>query len=99
MDSFNHYSLGSIGDRLYGHVAITDDRLTVTVTVPPGCTAVLEIPTPEPGSVHENHAPAAARPGVLGVASSTAGATLRLTSGRFTFTATAPLAAPGTTPG
>lgn len=141
MNSFNHYSLGSIGDWLYGHVAgidqttdsvayrelllrprpggkltwaraeqetargavacgwsITDDRLTVTVTVPPGSTAVLEMPTPDPGSVHEDHAPAAARPGVLGVEPSAAGATLRLTSGRFTFTATAPVAAFDTNP-
>jgi alpha-L-rhamnosidase len=118
MNSFNHYSLGSVGDWLYGHVAgidqtddsvayrelllrprpgglltwaraeqdtargpvacgwsLTDDRLTVTVTVPPGCTAVLEIPTSDPGSVCENGVP---------VGSST----VRLTSGRFTFTAT-----------
>jgi alpha-L-rhamnosidase len=131
MNSFNHYSLGSIGDWLYGRVAgigqtadsvayrelllrptpggkltwaraeqdtargpvacgwsITDDRLTVTVTVPPGSTAVLEIPTADPGSVREDDAPAAGRPGVLGVEPSAAGATLRLTSGRFTFTAT-----------
>ncbi|MFI5894522.1 family 78 glycoside hydrolase catalytic domain [Actinoplanes sp. NPDC051513] len=130
MNSFNHYSLGSIGDWLYGHVAgigqtpgsvayrtlllrprpggnltwaraeqdtargrvacgwsITDDRLTVTVTVPPGSTAVLEIPTADPGSVREDDVPAADRPGVLGVEPSAAGVTLRLTSGRFTFIA------------
>ncbi|MEU4220222.1 hypothetical protein [Actinoplanes sp. NPDC026623] len=66
---------------------IIDDRLTVTVTVPPGSTAALEIPTADPGSVREDDAPAA-RPGVLGVEPSAAGATPRLTSGSFTFTAT-----------
>ena len=110
MNSFNHYSLGSVGDWLYGRVAgidqtpgsvayrelllrptpgerltwaraqqetvrgavacgwsIADGRITVNVTVPPGSTAVLEIPTPEPDSVRESDAPAAGRPGVLGV--------------------------------
>jgi len=43
--------------------------------VPPGSTAVLEIPTSDPGSVRDEHG------------SPLAGATLRLTSGRFTFTA------------
>jgi len=124
MNSFNHYSLGSIGDWLYGHVAGIDqtpgsvayrelllrpqpggqltwaraeqetargrvacgwsldgERLTVTVAVPPGSTAVLEIPTSDPGSVRESGAPVPAEP-------SARGATVRLTSGRFTFTAT-----------
>ncbi|GAB3333161.1 family 78 glycoside hydrolase catalytic domain [Micromonospora halotolerans] len=133
MNSFNHYSLGSVGDWLYGRVAgidqapssvayrelllrplpggrlrwaraeqetargrvvcgwsISDGRLTVTATVPPGCTAVLQIPTPDPDSVRENDAPAAGRPGVLGVETYAAGVTLRLTSGRYTVTATAP---------
>jgi alpha-L-rhamnosidase len=124
MNSFNHYSLGSVGDWLYGHVAgiaqapgsvayrdlllrptpggtltwaraeqetargtvtcgwsLAADRLTVTVTVPPGSTAHLVIPTLDPGSVRENNAPVAAEP-------SAGGATVRLSSGRFTFTAT-----------
>jgi alpha-L-rhamnosidase len=124
MNSFNHYSLGSVGDWLYGRVAgidqtpasiayrelllrptpggrltwahaeqetargqvacgwsIEDDRLTVTATVPPGCTAILLIPTSDPGSVH-----AAGTPGVLRAEPSAAGITLRLTSGRYTFT-------------
>ncbi|WP_230860040.1 alpha-L-rhamnosidase [Actinoplanes aureus] len=128
MNSFNHYSLGSVGDWLYGRVAgidqtpdsvahrelllrptpggrltwahaeqetvrgrvacgwsIHDDRLTVTATVPPGCTAVLHIPTTDVGSVRENDVPAAEVPGVLDAD----GHTLRLTSGRYTFTASA----------
>jgi alpha-L-rhamnosidase len=129
MNSFNHCSLGSIGDWLYGHVAGIDQaagsvayrelllrprpggRLTwaraqqetvrgqvacgwsvlndrLTVTVPPGSTAVREIPTTDPASVCEDGTPAADRPGVLGVEPSAAGASLRLTSGRYTFTAT-----------
>ncbi|GIH02297.1 alpha-L-rhamnosidase [Rhizocola hellebori] len=133
MNSFNHYSLGSVGDWLFGRVAgidqasgsvayrelllrplpggkltwaraeqetvrgqvacgwsIADGRITVTVTVPPGSTASLEIPTPEPGSVRESDAVAADQPGVLGVEASAAGAILRLTSGRYTLTAVAP---------
>jgi alpha-L-rhamnosidase len=130
MNSFNHYSLGSVGDWLYGRVAgidqtpdsvayaelllrptpgglLTwasaeqetarglvacgwsrdDDRLTVTVTVPPGCTAVLQIPTADPGSVRENDLPATETAGVIQAEPSAAGLTLRLTSGRYTFTA------------
>ena len=133
MNSFNHYSLGSVGDWLYGRVAgidqtprsvgyrelslrplpggrlswaraeqetvrgrvacgwsIEDGRITVTATVPPGSTALLEIPTPDPGSVREEGAPVAGRPGVLGVEPSAEGVTLRLASGRYTFSATAP---------
>jgi alpha-L-rhamnosidase len=132
MNSFNHYSLGSVGDWLYGRVAgidqgpgsvayrqlllrptpderltwaraqqetvrgtvacgwsIAEGRITVDVTVPPGSTAVLEIPTPEPDSVRESDAPAAGRPGVLGVAPNAAGVTLRLSSGRYTVSAIA----------
>src|SRR2546430_8808455 len=106
MNSFNHYSLGSVGDWLYGRVAGIDQTpnsvayqelllrplpggtltwaraeqetargrvhcgwsiagglITVTATVPPGRTAVLEIPTPDPNSVR-----AADAPGVLDVA-------------------------------
>ncbi|WP_144124145.1 alpha-L-rhamnosidase [Catellatospora sichuanensis] len=133
MNSFNHYSLGSIGDWLFGRVAGIDQtkdstayrelllrplpgggltwaeaeqetargrvacgwrlaagRITVSVSIPPGSTAVLEIPTADASSVRENDAPAGGRPGVLRVEASTTGATLRLASGRYTFSATAP---------
>ncbi|GIF78043.1 alpha-L-rhamnosidase [Asanoa siamensis] len=131
MNSFNHYSLGSVGDWLYGRVAgidqtptsvgyqelllrplpggrltwaraqqetvrgtvtcgwsIKDGRITVTVAVPPGSTAILEIPTSDPASVKEGGRPAADQPGVRTVQPSAAGATLRLASGRYTFSAT-----------
>jgi alpha-L-rhamnosidase len=130
MNSFNHYSLGSVGDWLFGRVAGIDqtaasvayqelllrplpggkltwaraeqdtargvvacgwsrtgDRITVTATVPPGSTALLEIPTSDPTSVREGDEPAAGRPGVLGLEPSAGGAVLRLTSGHYTFTA------------
>ncbi|GLI00523.1 alpha-L-rhamnosidase [Phytohabitans aurantiacus] len=130
MNSFNHYSLGSVGDWLYGRVAgidqtpgsvayrelllrplpggrltwaraeqhtvrgrvacgwsLADGRITVTVTVPPGSTALLEIPTTDPDSVREGGAPVAGRPGVLGVEASAAGVTLRLASGQYTVSA------------
>ncbi|GAA4671618.1 alpha-L-rhamnosidase [Phytohabitans rumicis] len=132
MNSFNHYSLGSVGDWLYGRVAgidqtprsvayrelllrplpggrltwaraeqetvrgriacgwqVEDGRITVTATVPPGSTAVLEIPTADPDSVREDGAPMSGRPGVLGVEPSAAGVTLRLASGSYTVTAQA----------
>lgn len=132
MNSFNHYSLGSVGDWLYGRVAGIDqtpdsvayrelllrplpggtltwarasqetargriecgwsrtgDVITVTVAVPPGSTAVLEVPTADPDSVR-----IADQQGVPEAAGATlrlaSGATLRLASGRYTVTATAP---------
>jgi alpha-L-rhamnosidase len=133
MNSFNHYSLGSVGDWLFGRVAgidqaptsvgyrhlllrplpggsltsaraqqetvrgrvacgwsITSGQLTVTTTVPPGSTAALEIPTPDPASVREGGIGVAGRPGILRVEPSAEGVTLRLTSGSYTFSATAP---------
>jgi alpha-L-rhamnosidase len=98
MNSFNHYSLGSVGDWLYGRVAgidqapnsvayrelllrplpggtltwaraeqetprgrvacgwsISEGEITVTATVPPGCTALLEIPGAEPVRLPSGH--------------------------------------------
>ena len=133
MNSFNHYSLGSVGDWLYGRVAgidqtpgsvayhelllhplpggrltfaradqetargrvacgwsIADRRITVTATVPPGSTALLELPTSDADSIRESGAAAAQQPGVLGIEPSAAGATVRLSSGSYTFSALAP---------
>jgi alpha-L-rhamnosidase len=133
MNSFNHYSLGSVGDWLFGRVAgidqtpgsvayrelllrplpggrlrwaraeqetargrvacgwrLADGRITVSATVPPGSTAVLEVPTSDPGSIREDDAPAPDRPGVIRVETSTTGVTLWLASGRYTFSALAP---------
>lgn len=121
MNSFNHYSLGSVGDWLFGRVAgidqtpesvayrelllrplpggtltwaraeqetargrvacgwsLADDTVTVTVTVPPGSIALLEVPTTDPDSVR-----IADQDGVL----DQTGATLRLTSGHHVVTA------------
>lgn len=121
MNSFNHYSLGSVGDWLFGRVAGIDqtsesvayqelllrplpggtltwaratqetvrglvacgwsldgDRISVTVTVPPGATAVLEVPTTDPGSVRVTD-----QSGVL----EADGATLRLAAGQHAVTA------------
>jgi alpha-L-rhamnosidase len=119
MNSFNHYSLGSVGDWLFGRVAglgqtpdsvayselrlrplpggtlswaraeqetargrvacgwsLDGDRITVTAVVPPGATAVLEVPTTDPESI-------AGREGAL----DRTGSTLRLTSGHHVVTA------------
>jgi alpha-L-rhamnosidase len=122
MNSFNHYSLGSVGDWLFGRVAGIDqtpesvayselllrplpggtltwaraeqetvrgrvacgwsldgDQVTVTAVVPPGTTALLEVPTTDPGSIRiaEQEGP-----------SDRTGTTLRLTSGHHVVTAT-----------
>ncbi|MFJ4844465.1 MULTISPECIES: family 78 glycoside hydrolase catalytic domain [unclassified Streptomyces] len=133
MNSFNHYSLGSVGDWLFGRVAgidqapssvaygelllrplpggrltwaraeqetargfvacgwhLADGLLTVTCTVPPGATATLHMPTSDPGSVQEDGAPAAGRPGVLAVEPHSAGAAVRLASGHYAVSAAAP---------
>jgi alpha-L-rhamnosidase len=116
MNSFNHYSLGSVGDWLFGRVAGIDqapgsvayrelllrplpggtltwaraeqetargrvacgwsrsgDVITVNVSVPPGVTAVLEVPTTDPDSVWIGDQPSEA--------------TLRLPSGDHVVTA------------
>jgi alpha-L-rhamnosidase len=116
MNSFNHYSLGSVGDWLFSRVAGIDqtpesvayqelllrplpggtltwaraeqetprgrvacgwsldgDVVTVTATVPPGSTAVLEVPTTDPDSVRIGDQPSEA--------------TLRLPSGHHVVTA------------
>ncbi|MEV7098762.1 family 78 glycoside hydrolase catalytic domain [Amycolatopsis sp. NPDC051045] len=120
MNSFNHYSLGSVGDWLFGRVAGIDqtpdsvayaelllrplpggsltwaraeqetargrvacgwtldgDQITVTAVVPPGTTAVLEVPTTDPASIASQDA-----------ALDQSGATLRLPSGSHVVTAT-----------
>jgi len=80
----------------HGHLAcgwsIADGRITVTASIPPGCTAILEVPTPDPRSVREGAGdePLATRPGVLGVDS----ARLTLSSGHYTVSAAAPGAQP-----
>ncbi|WP_435226103.1 family 78 glycoside hydrolase catalytic domain [Streptomyces sp. Tue6028] len=133
MNSFNHYSLGSVGDWLFGRVAgidqtpssvayselllrpqpggrltwaraeqdsargritcgwnLADGLLTVACSVPPGVTAMLHMPTADPGSVQEGGAPAADRPGVLAVEPHPAGAAVRLASGHYVISAVAP---------
>jgi alpha-L-rhamnosidase len=133
MNSFNHYSLGSVGDWLFGRVAgidqspgsiayrelllrptpggrlswaraeqetargkaacgwrLADGQITVSVAIPPGSTAVLEIPTADSTSVRERDEPLAGRPGVNRVEASATGVTLWLASGRYTVSATAP---------
>ncbi|WP_165555695.1 alpha-L-rhamnosidase [Kribbella pittospori] len=100
MNSFNHYSLGSVGEWLYADVAgisqspesvsfrdlvirprrggrltwaqgsydtptgrvstrweITDGVLRLDVVVPPGATATIHVPTPDPDSVRESGQP------------------------------------------
>jgi alpha-L-rhamnosidase len=139
MNSFNHYSLGSVGDWFFGRIAGIDQtsdsvayseplfrplpggsltwaraaqetargkvacgwsvsgrEISVEVTVPPSCSAVLEIPTSEPHGVVEAGQPAGGREGVLGTAPHPDGLTLRLASGRYRFTAPALDLEPGT---
>jgi alpha-L-rhamnosidase len=67
--------------------SVTDDRITVTVAVPPGSTALLELPTADADSVRESGGPATQQPGVLAIEPTAAGATVRLSSGGYTFSA------------
>jgi alpha-L-rhamnosidase len=139
MNSFNHYSLGSIGAWLYSDVAgidqapgsvafrdlvirprpggrlgwvraaydtpsgrvstgweLADGVLRLEVSVPPGATATVHVPTREPASVRESGHPVAGQDGVdvVGPADLTgAGQNLhgvlvcRIGSGRYTFAA------------
>jgi alpha-L-rhamnosidase len=85
MNSFNHYSLGSVGDWLYGRVAGIDQT--------PGSVAFSELRLrPLPGGRLRR-----ARAEQETAAPSDAGVTLRLASGPYTFSAAAPAAHPPTT--
>ena len=55
--------------------SLDGDRITVTADVPPGATAVLEVPTTDPASIASEHG-------------TRTGTTLRLTSGHHVVTAT-----------
>lgn len=70
--------------------ALADGRLTITAVVPPGATALLEVPTSEPSGVREGGEPAAIRPGVLAVEPADTGALLHLASGHYVVSAEAP---------
>jgi alpha-L-rhamnosidase len=133
MNSFNHYSLGSVGEWLYGGVAgidqapdsvayrhlvlrptvggglawasgeqetprgrvasgwrLADGVLTLDVEIPPGASARLYVPTPDPDSVREGGRIPVEDEGVQVVRPAPGDVLLALQSGRFTVTAAAP---------
>ncbi|TDD26852.1 alpha-L-rhamnosidase [Kribbella turkmenica] len=132
MNSFNHYSLGSVGEWLYGGVAgidqaadsvafrdlvikprpggrltwaegaydaptgrvatrweLADGTVTLDVTVPPGATATVHVPTTDADSVRESEKPISAQDGVEVLGSADRALVCRVQSGRYSFTAQA----------
>ncbi len=130
MNSFNHYSLGSVGEWLFSSVAgiaqaadsvafgaldirphpggrltwaqaryesarglietswrIEDGQLRLLVTIPPGATAAIRIPTSEPGSVRESGRPLADAAGLEPGGEQDDCAICRAGSGSYDFTA------------
>jgi alpha-L-rhamnosidase len=67
-----------------------DGVLELDVTVPPGATATVHVPTPEPGGVREQGLPVREAAGVRVVHVEPGVLVCRLTSGDFHFTAAAP---------
>ncbi|MEN6407816.1 MAG: family 78 glycoside hydrolase catalytic domain [Thermoguttaceae bacterium] len=63
---------------------IQDRRLRMNVTVPPGVTATVFVPTTDPSSVVESGRPASQSPGVEGLAAPE-GAVYRVSGGRYRF--------------
>jgi len=69
-----------------------DGVLRLDVTVPPGATATVHMPTADPGGVRERGMPAREAAGVRIVGAEAGTLVCRLTSGDFHFTAAEPLA-------
>jgi alpha-L-rhamnosidase len=64
--------------------------LHLDVTIPPGTTAEVRVPTFAPSSVTEGGRPAAHSPGVRPVSAEGGKAVFRVGPGRYSFTATLP---------
>ncbi len=131
MNSFNHYSLGSVGEWLYRSVAGIDldperpgfahvvvrprpgggltwaratyagvrgeiasgweldgGTLTLRVTIPPGSTATIAVPTSDPGAVMEGDGPAASASGLIPAAEEQGAAVFTAGAGEYVFRAT-----------
>ncbi|MDQ3788566.1 MAG: alpha-L-rhamnosidase, partial [Actinomycetota bacterium] len=70
--------------------AIADGRLTLAVTVPPGATATVHVPTADPSSVRERGLPVREATGVRVLHTEPGALVCLLTSGDFHFTSAAP---------
>ena len=70
--------------------SIVDGTLKLDVTVPPGATATVHVPTADPGGVRERGVPVREATGVRVVHSEPGTLVCRLTSGEFHFTSAAP---------
>lgn len=130
MNSFNHYSLGSVGEWLYRHVAgidqapdsvgyrdlairpspggkltwaearydslvgrvatrweTTNGRINLDVTIPPGSTATIEVPTTDPKSIRESDAPITDSKEIAFLGANDNTVSVSVGSGHYTFTA------------
>ncbi|MEW2353823.1 family 78 glycoside hydrolase catalytic domain [Spirillospora sp. NPDC029432] len=66
-----------------------DGEFRLQVTVPPGASATVVVPTPDPGGVREGGVPASAAPGVRIIAAEPGALRCHVTSGEYRFTAEA----------
>jgi alpha-L-rhamnosidase len=130
MNSFNHYSLGSVGDWLFGSAGgigqaassagyrevvlsprpggrltwarawqetprgritcawrIADGQLGLQVSIPPGATARVRVPTADPATVREGGVPVARAPGLTVAGTSDRAVLCDTGSGSYEFTA------------
>ncbi|MFG2091529.1 MULTISPECIES: family 78 glycoside hydrolase catalytic domain [unclassified Spirillospora] len=73
--------------------ARADGELRLDVSVPPGATAIVHVPTGDPGGVHESGVPVAAAAGIQIIGTEPGALLCRVTSGDYRFTAEDPSAA------
>jgi alpha-L-rhamnosidase len=76
-------------DSMFGEIrsdwSITEGVFHWKITVPPGATATVHVPTHDPSSVTEGKQPIAVAPGVTPIKSEGGGAVFRVVAGRYEF--------------
>jgi len=84
----------SVRGPIASHWRIQDDRLSLEVEVPVNATAIVRVPTADPSSVTEGGRVASAATGVAPLpADALGGARFEIGSGRYVFSAAAPVRA------
>jgi hypothetical protein len=81
-------------DSIYGPIAVEwkliGELIRVEVELPPGASAIVEVPTSNPDRVSESGKPAAESAGVVSAGTTQAGVVFRVQSGRYVFEAPRP---------
>lgn len=81
----------SVRGLVESHWRLNNDRLTLEVEVPVGCTAVVRVPTRDPSSVTEGGRPVSAAAGITQLpGDSMGGARVEIASGQYVFAASPP---------